>query len=81
MLPSTLPDCRFINGPMNIPTLILIGELDTRTPAGLARYRRCLREHLQGAELFTTMPVMIGPVSVFSKVKNFCSSLKSALAT
>jgi Integrase core domain len=34
-----------------------------------------------GAELFTTMPVMIGPVSVFSNVKNFCSSLKSALAT
>jgi dienelactone hydrolase len=27
------PDCRFINGPMSIPTLILIGELDTLTPA------------------------------------------------
>lgn len=27
------PDCRVINGPMTIPTLILIGQSDTLTPA------------------------------------------------
>ena len=35
----------------------------------------------QGTALFTTMPVMTGPVSVFNKVKNFCNSFMSALAT
>jgi hypothetical protein len=34
-----------------------------------------------GLEFLTTMPVMTGPVSVFSRVKNFCSSFNSALAT
>ena len=36
---------------------------------------------LQGAAFLTTMPVITGPVIVFSKVKNFCSSLSRALAT
>ena len=40
-----------------------------------------LRKRLHGAAFLTTMPVMIGPASVFSNVKNLCSSLKSVLAT
>jgi hypothetical protein len=35
----------------------------------------------QGAEPFTTMPVITGPVIVFKSVKNFCSSFSLALAT
>jgi len=34
-----------------------------------------------GAVFLTTMPVITGPVSVFKRVKNFCSSLRWALAT
>ena len=56
--------------------------LDQRRAVSVRAPRaRCAVQPDYCTAFLTTIPVMTGPVSVFSKVKNFCSSFRSALAT
>jgi hypothetical protein len=51
---------------------------------GSSAVRTVITARAQGEdfiELLTTMPVSTGPVTVLSSVKNFCNSVRSALAT
>jgi hypothetical protein len=56
------------------------GRLNSISASALSRASLALGT-AYGTVFLTTMPVMIGPASVFSSAKNFCSSFKSALAT